>query len=204
MPNQTLIIFAKSPRMGVSKTRLAAGIGAVKAWRVKRALDGFTCRVAMKSPAWRPGLAVAPVCDEQANFPGCWPVGLARIGQGKGDLGQRMAGALRRYAQGPVCIIGTDLPALTTADLKRAFAMLGHKDVVLGPASDGGFWLIGMRARCARQVRLDGITWSSPNTLIETLASLPAHWRIGFLRELEDVDDGASYRRATTSPKLSR
>jgi uncharacterized protein len=205
MTKPILIIFAKSPRMGVSKTRLAKGIGTANAWRVKRALDAFTCRVAMGSPVWQTRLAVAPSRDEQAAFPGAWPKDLPRIGQGTGDLGQRMAGALRRFGQGPVCIIGSDLPGLQTRDLSHAFSMLRRKDVVFGPASDGGFWLIGMSARYARKARLEGIEWSSPTTLAETLASLPSHWRVGFLRELEDVDDGASYSRTSrpTKPNTS-
>jgi uncharacterized protein len=203
MTKPTLIIFAKSPRMGVSKTRLAKGIGTAKAWRVKRALDAFTCRVAMGSRAWRTVLAIAPARDEQAAFPGAWPMGLPRIGQGSGDLGQRMAGALRRFGRGPVCIIGSDLPGLKTRDLSQTFSMLRRKDVVFGPASDGGFWLIGMSARCARKALLESIKWSRPTTLADTLISLPSHWKVGFLRELEDVDDGASYRRSSSPTRPS-
>jgi uncharacterized protein len=191
----TLIIFAKSPRMGVSKTRLAAGIGAVGAWRVKRALDAYTCRVALRAQKWQTLLAVAPAKDEAALFPGVWPSRVGRISQGKGDLGERMARAIRHYGRGPVCIIGSDLPDLTVADLHAAFAALRRHDVVIGPARDGGFWLIGLAPRHARRLRLDNIRWSHPQTLKDTLASFPAHWRIARLRELEDVDDAASLER---------
>jgi uncharacterized protein len=194
MGRPTLIIFAKSPRMGVSKTRLASGIGVVRAWRVKRTLDSHTCQVA-RSPRWNTLLAVAPARDETALFPGTWPQDIKRIGQGKGDLGARMAGALRRYSSGPVCIIGSDLPDLTRRDVADAFGALRHYDVVLGPATDGGYWLIGMRGACARWARLAGIRWSSPHTLGDTLSALPRHWRVGFLRELEDVDDAVSFQR---------
>jgi uncharacterized protein len=201
----TLIIFAKAPRMGLSKTRLAAGIGVARAWRVKRALDGLTCRVASRGQAWRTLLAVAPARDEGARFVGAWPDGLVRIGQGKGDLGARMAGAMRRFSRGAVCIIGSDLPDLRTGDVSAAFAMLRRYDVVLGPARDGGYWLIAMSARCARVARLDDIRWSSAHTLADTVAGLPVHWRVGYLRELEDVDDAKSFHRtnrwrAKTSP----
>jgi uncharacterized protein len=201
----TLLIFAKSPRMGVSKTRLAAGIGVARAWRVKRAMDGLTCRVASHGQAWRTMLAVAPARDEGVRFPNAWPDSLARLGQGKGDLGARMARALRRFSRGAVCIIGSDLPDLRTADLTAAFKMLRDHDVVLGPASDGGYWLIGMRAQCARVAQLDAIRWSSAHTLADTVARLPKKWRVGYLRELEDVDDATSFhrtrrRRTNTSP----
>jgi uncharacterized protein len=204
MPKPTLIIFAKSPRMGLSKTRLAAGIGVVRAWRVKRALDALTCRIAGQGQSWATLLAIAPVRDERATFPRVWPSDLGRIGQGRGDLGERMARALRRFGQGPVCIIGSDLPDLQTRDLSHAFALLRRKDVVFGPASDGGFWLIGMRARCARQARLEAITWSSAQTLAETVASLPQHCRVGYLRELEDVDDATSLVRTSQRTKPRR
>lgn len=196
MARPTLVIFAKAPRMGLSKTRLAAGIGVVSAWRVKRALDAYTCRVGQGGGRWTSVLAATPVKDERASFHGAWPQSLGRIGQGRGDLGQRMARALRRYGRGPVCIIGSDLPDLTTRDLSIAFAALRRFDVVLGPATDGGYWLIGMRAACARRAQLNNIRWSSPHTLSDTLDALPGHWRVGFLRELEDVDDAISFKRA--------
>jgi uncharacterized protein len=180
--------------MGVSKTRLAAGIGVARAWRVKRTLDAHTCRVA-QSGAWTTSLAVAPDRDLLTQFQGAWPIGLNRVRQGRGNLGQRMANTMRANCAGPVCIIGSDLPDLTTRDLAAAFKMLKRRDVVFGPATDGGYWLIGMSARCARQARLDNIQWSSAFTLSDTLATLPPTWRVGFLRELEDVDDAASFKR---------
>lgn len=194
MGKPTLLIFAKAPRMGVSKTRLAAGIGAAQAWRVKRALDAYTCRVAA-GPAWSTFLAVAPRRDEGAAFPGSWPERVARIGQGQGDLGARMARGLRRFGRGDVCIIGSDLPDLRRRDLAAAFKALRRCDVVLGPATDGGYWLIGMRAACARQAHLLGVRWSSIHTLADTLGCLPSDWRVGFLREMEDIDDAGSFKR---------
>ena len=190
----TLIIFAKAPRMGISKTRLAAGIGTVRAWRVKRAMDSFTCRVSQSS-RWRTKLAVAPDRDLRAQFPGAWLPHLARIPQGRGDLGQRMAGAIRAHSAGPICIIGSDLPDLHRSDLAAAFAKLRAFDVVLGPAKDGGYWLIGMRSRCARLANLDHVRWSCASTLADTLATLPSTWRVAYLRELEDIDDAASFKR---------
>lgn len=192
---RTVIIFAKSPRLGVSKTRLAAGIGVVRAWQIKRRLDAFTCRAA-RSHAWDTVLAVAPQKDLRANFQGAWPPDLPRIGQGLGDLGARMARALRRYGRGPVCIIGSDLPKLRTADLNAAFLALQKHDVVFGPATDGGYWLIGMGPKCARRAQLDRIRWSSPHTLTDTIGRLPPQWSVAFLRELEDVDDADSLNRA--------
>jgi uncharacterized protein len=190
----SLLIFAKAPRMGMSKTRLAAGIGVARAWRVKRALDAYTCRVA-QGGVWTTTLAVAPDRDLATQFQSTWPLNLNRVRQGRGNLGQRMAKAMRANCQAPVCIIGSDLPDLITRDLAAAFKALKRYDVVFGPATDGGYWLIGMSARCARQAKLDNVRWSSAFTLSDTLAVLPKTWRVGFLRELEDVDDAASFKR---------
>lgn len=182
--------------MGLAKTRLARGVGVVAAWRTKRRLDAFTCRMA-RAPAWETLLAVAPHKDLSARFPGAWPTDLRRVGQGQGDLGQRMARALVTFGRAPVCIIGSDLPDLKRADLVQAFRALKRFDVVLGPATDGGYWLIGMAPRAAVRARLAPVRWSSLHTLSDTLACLPAPWRVGFLRELEDVDDAASLKRST-------
>lgn len=191
-----ILIFAKSPRMGLAKTRLARGVGHVTAWRTKRRLDAFTSRLA-RAPAWETLLAVASQNDLRTQFPGAWPSDLRRIGQGQGDLGQRMARALVRFGRAPVCIIGSDLPDLKRADLSQAFRALKRSDVVIGPATDGGYWLIGMAPRAARRACLAPVRWSTPHTLSDTLACLPAPWRVGFLRELEDVDDAASLKRST-------
>ncbi len=196
----TLLIFAKAPRMGVSKTRLAAGIGVARAWRVKRALDAYTCRTA-RHAAWKTMLSVAPDRDLKTTFVDAWPDDLPRIPQGKGDLGRRMAAALRAHCRGSVAIIGSDLPDLRTGDLRAAFMALKRHDVVLGPATDGGYWLIGMSARCARRARLDPVRWSSAFTLADTLACLPKAWRIGYLRELEDVDDAGSFQRTARNAR---
>jgi uncharacterized protein len=195
-----LIIFAKAPRMGVSKTRLAAGIGVARAWRVKRTLDAFTFRTA-RSGGWTTTLAVAPDRDLATCFQGAWPNDLPRICQGRGTLGQRMARAMRVHSRGPVCIIGSDLPNLRTRDVADAVKALRRYDVVVGPATDGGYWLIGMSAGCARRAKLDGIRWSSTFTLADTISALPPAWRVGYLRELEDVDDAGSFKRASRSAK---
>jgi uncharacterized protein len=182
--------------MGLAKTRLARGVGVVAAWRTKRRLDAYTCRVA-RSAGWETLLAVAPQKDLKAQFRDVWPSGLRRIGQGQGDLGQRMARALVAFGRAPVCIIGSDLPDLRRLDLVQAFKALKRADVVLGPATDGGYWLIGMAPRAARRARLVPVRWSSSYTLSDTLACLPSNWRVSFLRELEDVDDAASLKRST-------
>lgn len=194
-----VIVFAKAPRMGVAKTRLAREIGPVTAWRAKRRLDAKTLRSA-RDPRWHTVLAVAPQRDRASHFPGAWPKGVRRSGQGLGDLGARMCRALAapggQPSRGPAALIGSDAPDLRAADLALAFKALRRHDIVFGPASDGGFWLIGACPRVARKLDLDGVRWSSPDTLEETLARLDRRWRVGLLRRLSDVDDAAGWRGA--------
>jgi hypothetical protein len=95
-----------------------------------------------------------------------------------------------------VAIIGSDIPAITRAHIARAFALLGRNDFVFGPARDGGYWLIGARRRPRLPPGLlAGVRWSTAHALDDSLATLPAGARVAFLEELEDVDDGAAYRR---------
>ena len=73
--------------------------------------------------------------------------------------------------------------------------MLARHDLVFGPAADGGFWLVGVS--CARRLpRLfEGVRWSGPHALADTLAGLACSVTVGFIERLEDVDDGEAFRR---------
>lgn len=113
--------------------------------------------------------------------------------QGTGDLGVRMARALRSCA-GPVCLIGADIPAVDRAAVARCFALLGHHDAVFGPAQDGGFWLIGVH----RPARLPkgffcNVRWSSEHALADAYDTLPG-WRIAHGDLLSDVDCAADLK----------
>jgi uncharacterized protein len=181
-----VLVFAKPPRMGMAKTRLARDIGPVEAWRIKRRLDRLTLAMA-HDRRWRTTLVVAPDVAAREHFPGIWPgiwpkpmsepmprimpVGspnaLPRQRQGPGDLGARMARAMRAHAPGSardgVVIIGTDAPRLTASDLADAFAALRRHDCVVGPSCDGGYWLIGARPRLAARITLAKVRWSGPH-----------------------------------------
>jgi glycosyltransferase A (GT-A) superfamily protein (DUF2064 family) len=118
-------------------------------------------------------------------------------GQGRGDLGRRMMRALRLAGSRPAIVIGSDIPAITAEHLRDAFAALGRKPFVLGPARDGGYWLIGARHPLRlREDALDGVRWSAPQTMADTVARLG---EVAVLPSvLDDVDDGGSYRRTAT------
>jgi len=183
-----LIIMVKEPRSGRVKTRLGREIGMVEAaWWFRHQVTRLLRRI--EDPRWQTVLAVAP--DRAGLAARVWPAHLPRIPQGPGDLGDRMERVLRGCPPGPVCIIGADIPGITRAHVARAFAALGHHDAVFGPATDGGYWLVGMKrvqpppATLFREVR-----WSTQHALEDSIASLPGA-RVALVDRLQDVDTAA-------------
>jgi uncharacterized protein len=96
-------------------------------------------------------------------------------------------------------LIGTDIPALGPHHIAEAFRLLGRHDVVFGPAMDGGFWLVGARRSPCLPPLFSAVRWSGPHALEDVLANLPRQVSVGFAARLEDVDDGASFRRLAPS-----
>ncbi len=183
-----LVVFVKAPRLGTVKTRLAADVGVVEAWRFYRQSTAAILGRVGRDPRWTCQLAVTP-----DNGSGPWP--LPRRPQGAGDLGARMARVLREMPPGPVIIIGTDIPDLTAGHIERAFKMLAGKDMVFGPSPDGGFWLIGARRRPPPRDLFRAVRWSSEHALADTLANLSPRMKVSFLDQLNDIDHGADYHR---------
>ena len=190
---QHLIIFARHPELGRVKTRLAADIGAAAALAVYRQLLAHTRAVVspldVHKTVW---LAETPHTPEQADD---W-TGYEQLPQPPGDLGQKMEAAfahdLARGA-GKVVIIGTDCPGLTTAHIEAAFAALDTHDVVVGPAADGGYYLLGMKKLYADVFR--NKSWSTATVLAETEADAARfQLRLQRLPELHDIDTGADWR----------
>ena len=186
----TLIVMAKAPRIGAGKTRLAAEVGRVEAWRINRRLHAHTLRVA-SSAYWETLLCVTPDHAIGLDLPGVWPSGVQRIRQGEGDLGERLARALAPHRT--VAVIGTDCAEITAAHIAQAFAALRRAPFVLGPAHDGGFWLFaardgGQAARAMRPVR-----WSSEHTARDVMRNLGA-CDVAMLSTLRDIDTAADLR----------
>ncbi|MGR3321732.1 MAG: TIGR04282 family arsenosugar biosynthesis glycosyltransferase [Pseudooceanicola sp.] len=181
----------KAPRPGRVKTRLAADIGAVPAcWWMRHQARRLLRR--LRDPRWDLLLAVAP---DTARMAPDWPADLPRAPQGTGDLGARMARILRRAPAGPVCIVGADIPGLTRVHVARAFAALGRADAVFGPATDGGYWLVGLRRTAPPPATLfRGVRWSTAHALADTRASLPG-LSVALVDRLHDVDTGADLAR---------
>jgi rSAM/selenodomain-associated transferase 1 len=189
-----LVIFARTPRRGAVKRRLAADIGDGPALAFYRqTLNNVTRRLGA-DPRWRTWLAVTP--DGDAMRPGLWPAvpGVRVIPQGSGDLGVRMARPMAELPSGPVMIVGTDIPDITRGHIADGFAALGNHDFVFGPAADGGYWLVGARRRPTFPAGLfRDVRWSTEHALADTLAGLPRGARVAMLDELDDVDDGAAW-----------
>ena len=118
--------------------------------------------------------------------------------QAEGDLGARMEHAFQKcFARGHdrVLIIGSDCPGVTTAYLRRAYAALEQTDVVVGPAADGGYTLLGMRELLSPLFR--DMTWSTASVLPETLARVAAQGRsvtqLATLIDVDHIEDWHSY-----------
>jgi hypothetical protein len=193
-----VIVFARVPVLGSVKTRLATAIGEAAALKAYRALGARTLDAVRRSTASAVTVAHTPSDRESERAVRAWlGDGVSFEGQAQGDLGARMhaaiASCLARYAvPARVVVVGTDCPWLTGSHLDLAFAALGSNDIVLGPATDGGYYLIGMCA--AHGEVFSDIPWSSPHTLTATLErARDAKLTVQLLEPLRDVDDAADW-----------
>lgn len=177
--------MVKEPRPGRVKTRLGKDIGlTASAWWFRHQVSALLRRI--ESPKWEVVLAVAP--DVAGMSSRVWPAHFARIPQGAGDLGARMAGVFRGLPPGPVCIIGADIPGITQARIAEAFDALGNHDAVFGPADDGGYWLVGMKRVGPVPTGLfQGVRWSTEHALADSKRSM-GNLRIADVATLRDVD----------------
>jgi len=202
MTDWQLIIFLKAPRAGLVKTRLAAAIGpdgALQAYErlVETLLEGLAT-IEQVEFRFTPDDASGEVSRWLRD-------GWTSRAQGAGDLGERLCHAFRdAFESGArrVVVIGSDCPDVTPADIEAAWAALATHDVALGPATDGGYWLVGLRS--LHEPVFGGIRWSTNSVLVETLAickqsGLSVHQ----LRELSDVDTADDWQRFLQSRRES-
>lgn len=186
-----LVIFARVPQFGRVKRRLAAAIGPAAALRFHRRTLDRQVRTLSRDRRWTVWLFLTPdPARRRANV----------RGQGRGDLGQRMKRPFRLLPPGPALLVGSDIPAMRPSHIARAFALLGSHDLVFGPASDGGFWLIGARrSRPLPRSLFAKVRWSTAATLADTLATIPPDYSVGIADTLDDVDDADDLQRADCS-----
>jgi rSAM/selenodomain-associated transferase 1 len=187
-----VLVMARHPSRGSVKTRLASQIGAEAAWRL---YDAFVRDLADRLKALEFPLTWA-FWPPDAPFKTLVP-GTRCVPQVGGDLGERLehaVGVCFDVVQAPVIVIGVDSPHLDLARVREAAEALGAGvDVVLGPALDGGYYLIGLRVPSAVMFR--GITWGSSSVLAETLSrARGAGLRTQLLEPTFDVDDADGLR----------
>ena len=185
-----LVVFARAPRLGTVKRRLAREVGQVAAWRFHRLATAGVLRRLAADTRWTTWLAVTP--DRWSVYPkSLWPEALQSrvriVPQGGGDLGARMGRAFENLPPGPAVIVGTDIPDITPGHVWTAFRALGSADAVVGPADDGGYWLIGLARRRAVRPPFAGVRWGGEHALADTLANLAGR-RVARLERLADVD----------------
>lgn len=180
-----VVVFARAPRLGAVKRRLALDIGARAALRFHQATLSRLVRTLAAERRFRTILAVTP---DRVRL----QFRVRQIPQGRGDLGIRMDRTFWRYPRVRVAIIGCDIPDAGPADVRAAFRELGHADAVFGPAADGGYWLVAMSPR--RPARpFARVRWSSEHALQDTLANF-ADRKVRLLRTLRDVDTAEDLR----------
>ncbi|WP_373542616.1 TIGR04283 family arsenosugar biosynthesis glycosyltransferase [Chamaesiphon sp.] len=185
-----LIIFTRYPTPGKVKTRLIPAVGARAAASLHRQMTDNTLYQARKLSQPIPVPVAVHFDGNNSQQIADWlGKDLIYEVQGDGDLGVRMNRSISLACQSAdrVVLIGTDCPGLTTEILTQAFEMLLDRDLVLGAAVDGGYYLIGM---CQPQPELFvGIDWSTDRVLHQTIdIANRLNLAIGYLPTLADID----------------
>jgi hypothetical protein len=191
-----LIVFVKDPRPGGVKTRLGAALGDEHAAQLYRALAEEEVRRTQPAPRdYERFFFFAP--PEAGPAVARWFPGETFLPQRGADLGERMANAFETvFARGArrVAIIGTDVPWVSRELVKEALLALGDHDVVVGPARDGGYYLLALDR--ARPMLFDAIPWSTPAVLSATAERASVlGLRLSVLEPLSDIDTLEDLRR---------
>jgi rSAM/selenodomain-associated transferase 1 len=188
LPKRVLALFAKYPQAGQVKTRLAAQLSPDAAVRIAEALlldsvERLACFDALRALVFTPSDALdyfAKIANGRFKL----------LPQSPGDLGQRMRACFEQclgWGAESVVTVGSDSPTLPLEFIERAFAALEKADVVLGPATDGGYYLIGCR-RLLPQL-FDGIAWGTSRVLVETITRFGREdGRLAMLPPWYDID----------------
>lgn len=179
-------LFARAPVPGRAKTRLAPALGldgaaALYAAFLRDALSTIASRPELTPTLWAASDADVDALRDTAPD-------LALHVQPAGDLGVRMRAALDHgiAQRGAAIVVGTDVPTLPSRLVRAAVETLRHADVVLGPSADGGYWLVGARART---FALDGVRWSTAHALADTIECARSNARsVALVPPWYDVD----------------
>ena len=191
MKKEVVLVFEKNAILGQVKTRLASGMGELPALEIYKHLVQLTYLEleAVPVPVWT---FFSDFIPESTRL----TVEKSFVQQGQ-DLGERMANAFAltfESGRNKVVLIGTDCPTLQSQHLLQAFEALKDSDLVVGPASDGGYYLIGMKGRAA--YLFEGIEWSTSQVLSQTLHVASRHGLIvTLLPKLDDIDIQEDWQR---------
>lgn len=182
-------VFAKAPTPGRVKTRLAADVGDTRATDIYRRM-GRTTVEGLRHGPWRLVVWVTPPDAEAFDAVGRWLGDDVELRpQSDGDLGRRMARALEELLEeaDEAVLVGTDIPGIDGDLVDDALSSLADHDLVVGPATDGGYYLIGMSQ--ARPELFHDMAWSTDGVLSETLRRADAqNLRVALLEPRTDVD----------------
>ena len=185
-----VMVFARAPTPGEAKTRLIPALGAAGAAALHRRLVMHCLRAATGAQLGPVELWCAPDAGDPFFHECERRFGVSLRSQGQGDLGARMRGAfeaaLARASR--AILVGSDIPALSAQYLRDAVrALAGGDDVVIGPAEDGGYVLVGL-SRCDPEL-FRGIPWGGSEALAETRRRIAGlSWHSSELPVLWDVD----------------
>jgi rSAM/selenodomain-associated transferase 1 len=189
-----LVVFAKAPQPGSAKTRLIPALGAEGAAALAGRMLDHALAQALVADAGPVELCMNPAPGDPAWETTAIPAAVSRTGQGDGDLGERMARAVRRVTAEdgrPVLLMGSDCPALTADLIREAARQLRTHDAVLLPVADGGYVLIGLKSPCP--ALFDRMPWSTASVAAETLSRMAALglkvWRGPLLRDIDEPAD---------------
>jgi rSAM/selenodomain-associated transferase 1 len=199
MKKEVVLVFQKNEVLGRVKTRLASVMGDLRALEIYRHLIQSTYSVLedVLAPVWT---YYSDFIPETVNP----PIAKSFVQEGQ-DLGERMANAFARSFESgmeKVVLIGTDCPTLQSQHLNQAFEALTHSDLVLGPATDGGYYLIGMKRKA--DYLFEGISWSTAAVLSQTLVVATGHGlHFTLLDELSDIDTQEDWERYSSQIEIT-
>jgi rSAM/selenodomain-associated transferase 1 len=188
-----IAVMAKAPIPGMAKTRLIPSIGAHAAAVLQERLTERTVETALTADIGPVTLWCAPDLTHVSFQDLAARYAIVLKQQPDGDLGSRMLGAIAANS-GPTLVIGTDCPAFTAEILHTAAKAVAEADVVLVPAEDGGYVLIG--ARVAHPELFSDIAWGTSTVFAETRARIAAlGLKAAKLDPLWDIDTDADLDR---------
>ena len=180
MPAPRVVLFTRYPTPGAAKTRLIPALGPEGAAAVHRRLTEHTLAAVRASGLAHELRVTGAALSVFTEWLGPTPI----VEQGQGDLGERLA---RAGPPWPTIFIGADAPDISPDLLREAADRLLQADAAIGPAEDGGYWLLGL-ARAVPGV-FENISWSTEHVLAQTRAKLAAAGvRPAILPTLADCD----------------